>query len=159
MYSSYLRYPGYSCIDFLRNSIAVKVIRIVLSTVVALLLFCLSAFGHTVVHANTESTTLTIQPKRCIALQQGQSCFATLTFTWNTPDSGEYCLFDIRQPDSLVCWAGNSLTTFRQKFESDRNVTYEIRLKSDNRPLAKAVVKISWVYKSNNSSTSRWRVF
>lgn len=110
-------------------------------------------------HATERAVTLSVKPSRCVALQQGLSCFATLVFKWTTPESGDFCLYDERQQDPLLCWTGDSVQTYRQEFESATNVNFEIRLKSDNSSLAKTVVKISWVYKSNNSSTSRWRVF
>jgi len=116
-------------------------------------------FTPYIARADSFSSTLSVTPNRCIALQQGQSCFATLKFHWTTPPSGEFCLFDERRKDPLVCWIGNSITTHVQTFESDKNVGYDIRLKSNNESLADVLVKISWVYKSNNSSTSRWRLF
>lgn len=112
-----------------------------------------------ITHAENPIEDLTVKPDRCIGLQQGQVCFAKLKFTWTTPASGEFCLFDERRADPLVCWIGRSKSTFSQKFESNKNVTYEIRLKNNSEALAQALVKVSWVYKSNNSSTSRWRLF
>lgn len=110
-------------------------------------------------HADSHFSILTVKPDRCIGLQQGQVCFETLTFTWTTPGTGEYCLFDERQANPLVCWVGDSEQVFTQKFESNINVNYEIRLKNNQNPLAQALVKVSWIYKSNTSSTSRWRLF
>jgi len=112
-----------------------------------------------ITHADSVSSTLTVKPSRCIALQQGQKCFATLKFQWTTPASGEFCLYDERQPDPIVCWVGTTIKAYKQKFESNKNVNYEIRLKMSEQPLARALVKISWIYKSNTSSTSRWRLF
>jgi len=110
-------------------------------------------------NADNSSSSLSVKPNRCIALQQGQTCYSTLDFRWKTPTTGEYCLFDERQTKPLVCWTGNTMDSFRQKFKSDKNVNYEIRLKLGDQTLANALVKISWVYKSNTSSTSRWRLF
>lgn len=105
------------------------------------------------------SSILAIQPNRCIALQQGQTCFATLNFNWTTPATGNFCLFDERQREPLLCWSGNTVTTYTLKFASAVNVKYELRLESGNTPLAQTMIKVSWVYKSNNASTSRWRMF
>jgi len=112
-----------------------------------------------ITHADNQSASLSVKPDRCIGLQQGQVCFATLKFKWTTPASGEFCLFDEHRADPLVCWIGDSETTFVEPFESNVNVNYEIRLKSSDEPVAQALVKVSWVYKSNTSSTSRWRLF
>jgi len=109
--------------------------------------------------ADKLSATLTIEPSRCIALEQGQTCFAGLKFRWTNPATGEYCLFDERQRDPLVCWKGRTVTSYTLEFKSNKNVSYDIRLKLSDQSLAQALVKISWVYKSNTSSTSRWRLF
>ena len=109
--------------------------------------------------ADTDTATLTVEPGRCIALQQGQTCYANVSLSWTTPIDGEYCVFDDRQTAPILCWNGNSVTSYRVAFESNKNVRYEIRNKSDNQLMAQALVKISWVYKSNTSSTSRWRLF
>jgi hypothetical protein len=112
-----------------------------------------------ITHADSQTSSLTVKPDRCIGLQQGQTCFTTLKFKWTTPAAGEFCLFDERSTDPLVCWVGDSKTSFSQPFESNLNVIYEIRLKSNDEPLAQVLVKVSWVYKSNLSTTSRWRLF
>lgn len=116
-------------------------------------------FASGTIIADKLSATLAIEPSRCIALQQGQACFANLKFQWTNPAPGDYCLFDDRQRDPLLCWAGNTITSYKLQFKARKNVSYEIRKKSGDQPLAQALVKISWVYKSNTSSTSRWRLF
>lgn len=116
-------------------------------------------FGVEFSYADTSTSSLTVKPSRCIALQQGQTCYATLKFQWTTPATGEFCLFDERQTEPLACWVGNQVVSYKQQFESDKNVNYEIRLKMSEQSVAQALVKISWVYKSNTSSTSRWRLF
>jgi len=109
--------------------------------------------------AEESAVTLSVTPDRCIALQQGQTCYATLNFRWETPNVGEFCLFSQAQSDPIVCWVGSSPLPYRHEFASDENVNYEIRLKKAKEVLARTLVKISWVYKSNTKSTSRWRLF
>lgn len=123
------------------------------------LVCCMGICYMGVCYADSLSSSLTVKPNRCIALQHGQTCFATLDFQWATPTIGEYCLFDERQTKPLVCWTGDTMDSFKLKFNSDKNVNYEIRLKLSEQTLAVALVKISWIYKSNTSSTSRWRLF
>jgi len=131
-----------------------------LISMVAFRLFAIAlVFASGVARADSLAYTLAIEPNRCIALQQGQVCYADLKFQWKTPATGEYCLYDERPSDPLLCWMGNTVTVYKQKFSSRKNVNYEIRLKSSEQPLAQATVKVSWIYKSNTSSTSRWRLF
>jgi len=109
--------------------------------------------------ADNVSPSLGVKPNRCIALHQGQTCYANLSFRWNTPATGEYCLFDDRKSDPLVCWTGNSRLTYKHEFVADSNVVYDIRIRNEQQSLSQAMVKISWVYKSNTESNSRWRLF
>ena len=136
-----------------------SIMKLVLKRLGFCLFFCMDVCCMGVCYADSSTSSLTVKPNQCIALQQGQSCYATLHFQWVTPASGEYCLFDERQTKPLVCWTGNTMGSFKQKFKSDENVNFEIRSKLSEQALADALVKISWVYKSNTSSTSRWRLF
>ena len=135
---------------------SLSIMKLVLKRLGFCLVFCMGVCRMGECYADS---SLTVKPNQCIALQQGQTCYATLNFQWATPTTGEYCLFDHRQTKPLVCWSGNTMDAFTQKFQSDENVNFEIRLKSSEQALADALVKISWVYRSNTSSTSRWRLF
>ncbi len=123
------------------------------------LLGCYLCCCISVTNADNSSTSLTVKPERCIALQQGQTCYVRLSFKWITPTTGEYCLFDESRTKPLVCWSGNATDSYKLMFRSDKNVNYQIRSKLGEQTLAEALVKISWIYKSNTSSTSRWRLF
>jgi len=114
-------------------------------------------FGH--VSAQSSSSQLSVKPDRCIALHQGQICYANLVFQWHTPETGEYCLFDDRVSDPLTCWTGDEKVKYKHEFAADKNVVYDIRARSDQQSLSQTLVKISWVYKSNKKSNSRWRLF
>lgn len=110
-------------------------------------------------NADNSSNTMTVKPNRCIALQQGHTCYATLSFQWAAPVSGEYCLYDEHKSDPIICWVGSALMDYKHEFASDKNVIYDVRLKINQQSLSQTLVKISWVYKSNTKSTSRWRLF
>jgi len=111
------------------------------------------------IKADQGSTKFSVRPARCIALHQGQTCYATLKFQWKTPRGSEYCLFDTRLDNPLLCWKGRGSSEHRLEFASDKNVSYEIRDVQSQQTLSDALVKISWVYKSNRKATSRWRLF
>jgi len=110
-------------------------------------------------HADSSSSTLTVKPSRCIALQKGQTCYATLSFNWTTPADGEYCLFDEHMEKPMICWTGNTLLAYNHEFKSKKNVNYHIRLRQGQLSISSTLVKISWVYKPNTKNTSRWRLF
>lgn len=111
------------------------------------------------VFADNSAPSLSVRPDRCIALHQGQTCYASLAFRWNTPATGEYCLFDDRKSEPLICWIGDRRVAFKHEFVADRNVVYDIRTRNGQQSLSQVLVKISWVYKSNTESNSRWRLF
>jgi len=111
------------------------------------------------VSADSNAPMLVVKPDRCIGLHQGQTCYANLAFRWQTPVTGEYCLFDDRMPEPLICWAGNERSAYNYEFAADKNVVYDIRTRLDQQSISQALVKISWVYKSNTKSSSRWRLF
>jgi len=134
-------------------------IRLTMVKLLFLLFMAIGLFSPMSVVADDERASLTVKPNRCIALQQGQACFADLKFQWSKLADGEYCLFDSRKQEPLVCWAGNSRSSYKQQFNSRKNVSYEIRSRLGDRLFAQAMVKISWIYKSNNESASRWRLF
>lgn len=126
---------------------------------VKMILFALFALLPFSVHAQSETDLFNVKPNRCIALHQGQTCFMSVRFEWQTPETGDYCLFDDFNSSPLICWSGNGLASFRHEFESSKNVVYEIREKQNQQLILQTLVKISWVYKSNNRSKSRWRLF
>jgi len=111
------------------------------------------------VFADSNVSSLSVKPNRCIALHQGQTCYMSLSFQWKTPATGEYCLFDDRKSNPLICWIGDRRLSFKHEFVADSNVVYDIRARNERKSLSQALVKISWVYKSNTESNSRWRLF
>jgi len=130
----------------------------VMRNVLKLLVLC-PLLSLTNSYAENQNISLSVKPNRCIALHQGQTCYATLKFKWTTPNDNEYCLFSDLHESSIVCWIGSTLLRYEYDFKSDKNVMFDIRVKQNQQPLAQALVKISWIYKSNTKSTSRWRLF
>lgn len=101
----------------------------------------------------------TARPDRCIALNQGQVCYQTVTFIWQTLEGANYCLYRQMLPEPLVCWSGNRMSTYTLEFVSDSNVVYAIRNEGEATILSEVEVEVAWVYTSNRKSFSRWRLF
>jgi len=128
---------------------------LVLRVIIVGLIFSLPA----ILFADSLTTQLSVKPDRCIALYQGQVCYQTVTFHWQTPEYGEYCLFIQNQANPLLCWMGDQRNTYAQEFKSKQSVVYEIRTKGSKEILFETKVKVAWVYKSNRKSNSGWRLF
>lgn len=109
--------------------------------------------------AAPEPAGFSAQPDRCIALHQGQVCYQQVTFNWNTPSSGEYCLFQLELPEALTCWNGNQQTSQRIDFASSSSLVYQIRGRGQNEVVSQVTVEVAWVYRSSRKSFSRWRLF
>ncbi len=111
------------------------------------------------VSADDQPIEFDVKPNRCIALHQGQTCYQKLTFHWQTPASGEYCLFQNSKAEPVTCWAGREKKSFIQAFESDSSIIYQIRIKDQTGNLSTVTVKVAWVYRSSRKSASGWRLF
>ena len=125
-------------------------------SVIAAFAFSL-AFGAKA--ATPEQFGFTAQPDLCIALHQGQVCYQQVTFTWNTPAMGEYCLYQLEQPEALTCWNGNQQSSYDIDFASSSSLTYQIRVQGQEAVLSQVVVEVSWVYRATRKSFTRWRLF
>ncbi len=111
------------------------------------------------VYSEPKNISLSVKPNRCITLNQGQSCYQKLLFTWSTPETGEYCLYQGVNANELICWQGNQIHSFALDFESEQNQYYFIQSKESPEVLAKVQVKVAWIYKSRRGKTSNWRLF
>jgi len=128
-------------------------------TLIVRLILAISVSMPFALYGNAEEPSLTINPSRCIALHEGQICYVNLKIEWKSLPLDEYCLFDERYDEPLVCWQGNELASYVYDFNAKANVNFIIRNKGEGEEQVKALVRISWVYKSNNKNTSRWRLF
>ena len=119
----------------------------------------LSLCGATAVSAKEYKESLTLEPKQCVALTQGQQCYVDVSLTWRSPERGNYCLFSTQQSKPLICWTGESTGRFSQEFESDKNVVYTLRLQGSDRDRATQLLKVTWVHQKKGQPRLRWRIF
>ena len=109
--------------------------------------------------STTESIKLNVRPITCVALHKGQTCHKNLIFSWSTLPAGRYCLHSSDNLNPLRCWQHNAKTSLTAGYKSAREVRYELRVENSDTPLAHAVVKTSWVYRTSRRSSSGWRLF
>ena len=102
---------------------------------------------------------LKAEPNRCITLHQGQVCYQQVTFSWQTPNDGQFCLHSELSQTALTCWQGATQTGYNYTFEASESTYFEIRPKGEDQVLGRIKVQVAAVYKTSTRSHSRWRLF
>ncbi|WP_440055425.1 DUF3019 domain-containing protein [Pseudoalteromonas sp. T1lg65] len=97
-------------------------------------------------------------PNKCVALNQGRTCYADVTLSVNAPEVGDYCLRESGSKKILQCWA--NVTSFEYLFEfgSEESVSYELISKQQRDVLAVTTIEVNWVHKVRVKKR-RWRLF
>lgn len=103
-----------------------------------------------------KQSILTIQPQKCVAMREGQTCFINLEINWTLEATGNYCLYASNQNEPLRCWYDARSGIFKTEFSNNKNTVFY--LKNEQNELAQVELKMAWVYKRKRSSVS-WRVF
>lgn len=101
----------------------------------------------------------TATPSQCVALHKGQTCYQDITFQWQTPDKGRFCLESSKNKQRLTCWNGKEIQQYRHSFKSNASAVFSLIHHGDNRPIANVKVVVTWVYKAPKQSQSGWRLF
>ena len=107
--------------------------------------------------------TFSVQPQQCVTLRQGRDCFATIKVQWQKQTEQSLCLYQVskRQPknkDKIICWSKNNKGQTSVEFESNDNLTYQLRTLKDDYLLAEKEVMVSWLH-TNTTKRRRWRLF
>ena len=104
-----------------------------------------------------------LSPERCIALNEGQTCYQTVTVTWQTDTAGDYCLMSEKMTLALVCWENSRQGKAKMEFASSETVTFRLRLTdTDNQTtyvVAQADIIVTWVYSDTKRRRNSWRLF
>jgi hypothetical protein len=131
-----------------------------LRAVLALLLSLSAVLAEKAFAETTANMSMT--PDRCVAMTEGQTCYQTVTVTWQSTELESYCLYEENQNEPLVCWDKTKTGEAKIAFESAESVTYRLRLKS--RPEAKKLIAehnvlVTWVYSKTKRRRNSWRLF
>ncbi|MFT5277102.1 MAG: hypothetical protein ACI97K_001240 [Glaciecola sp.] len=133
------------------HSKATKSLNIFIAFVISILSINASA-------SETEGV-ISISPKQCIALNQGNLCYLDIEITWSLQEQGNYCLFSSQQESSLQCWQGKRVGDFAREIVAKENVVFSLKPQNSKIILGSAKLEMAWVYKKNNRSHSTWRMF
>lgn len=104
-----------------------------------------------------ETTTLKAKPQKCVTLNEGRTCFANVSFTWQTNLPEELCLIQKAPQKIIRCFKKSNLSSVKFEFESNKTMTYQL-LNKQNNVLAETKIEVNWVYESSPRKR-RWRVF
>ncbi|MBL4942329.1 MAG: DUF3019 domain-containing protein [Colwellia sp.] len=110
-----------------------------------------------------QSVKLTVSPKQCIAMQQGQSCYLQVNVTFQANILDDYCLYLSTQPTALQCWKKVKQAEYSYAFDSNIDVEFFIKTQAkmpkQANLLAQAKVKIAWVHEKKGKPRMSWRLF
>lgn len=132
-----------------------------LRMIAALLLAVVATLGEDAL-AQTQGE-LTLTPERCVAMNEGQTCYQTVTVRWQTNQIADYCLYLQDDPEPLVCWEDVRQGRSRVEFVSDMSLIYRLVLTpatdSEQQEVAQATLTVSWVYGDSKKRRNSWRLF
>lgn len=130
----------------------------------AILALLLSLSATLIERAFAETTAeLTFQPDRCVALNEGQVCYQTLSVNWQSDTLGDYCLFEEGVSQALMCWQDAQAGRASLEFAAEANRTYQLRLQvmpdQTLQLMAEHEVIVTWVYSKTKKRKNSWRLF
>jgi len=102
---------------------------------------------------------LSVTPEKCVALHKGQTCYLDVSFQWQAPKAGSYCLHNVTLDKRLNCWQSQRAGEFKLDFQSAEDHQFALRTLHSKADLAQAKVVVAWVYKSSKRAKSSWRLF
>ncbi|MCG9759068.1 MULTISPECIES: DUF3019 domain-containing protein [Pseudoalteromonas] len=97
-------------------------------------------------------------PSKCVALNQGRTCYADVKVTVNAPTEGDYCIRESLSKKILQCWAKTDTFKYELDFSSDESLSYELISKQSRDVLAVTTIEVNWVHKVKIKKR-RWRLF
>lgn len=108
---------------------------------------------------NNSSITLSLKPKECVVLKEGDKCYADVTVRWKANASSSLCLY--RAPDEiqLTCWNNQNEGQFTDKLVMQEPVDYYLATADGTKILEKETLHLFWVHKKSNRPNSTWRLF
>lgn len=105
---------------------------------------------------------LSLKPERCVALNEGQTCYQNVTVNWQSRVPANYCLFEESSKTPIVCWENAIEGEVKVEFASETNQTYRLYLsKTPTKKdlAAETEMVVTWVYSDTKKRRNRWRLF
>jgi len=109
--------------------------------------------------SNDHNYELEVIPTKCLAVEQGKYCYATVKIKWQALKKNDYCLFSSMSKAVLQCWSHESKGNMQLDLKTKNNVLFFLRIKHSDKILISKAMKVVWVYKKNSRSFTTWRMF
>ncbi|HTF94564.1 MAG TPA: DUF3019 domain-containing protein [Cellvibrio sp.] len=105
------------------------------------------------------SITLSLKPKECVVLKEGDKCYASVKIKWSSKNARAICLY--RTPDQiqLECWESVNEGQFTEDLVMVEPVEYYLIPTNGSEILTSETVNLSWVHGKSNRPEHTWRLF
>jgi Protein of unknown function (DUF3019) len=127
--------------------------------IITLFLFCIfkNSFAESEILKN--AVVLSIKPKECVVLKQGDKCYAKVKIDWQLDSPGSFCLVRTPGDIQLQCWKGEREGSFSENLVMNESVDYYLVDADTSAILVKKSLTLSWVYEKSTRSEHTWRLF
>lgn len=102
-------------------------------------------------------THLQVKPAKCVALNEGRTCFANVVFSWQSPEKQSLCIYQKQPKKKIACWHSPAKQEIAFKFKSNQSQIYQL-INQEDIILAETMIEVNWVYDAGPRKR-RWRVF
>jgi hypothetical protein len=100
-----------------------------------------------------------LKPARCVALHEGQACYAKLRFNWQLAQPRAVCIKLSDSAQSMNCWPVAQQGIWQVEFESERSREFLLVERDSEIVLGRASFTVAWVYDAKSRRQSHWRIF
>lgn len=109
-----------------------------------------------------ETAQLSLKPARCVAMNEGQTCYQTVAINWQADAIADYCLYQQGTEKPIFCWQQTAKGKTKVEFANSENLRYRLmmKLKADTwMEKAHAEMIVTWVYSKTKKRKNSWRLF
>lgn len=117
-----------------------------------------STVSEPLAEQTTSDVHFSLSPSKCVALNEGRTCFADVAFTLNLPDQREYCVREMGQATPIGCWRASETVKYLHSFAHSTTTTYELVDRARGDVISSQSIEVNWVHKIQTKKR-RWRLF
>lgn len=114
--------------------------------------------GNAARATNTGMPEFSLSPSKCVALNEGRTCFADVSFSLTLPDQREYCVREMGEVTPIGCWRAAETVSYLYSFAQSASTTYELVDRAKGAVIATQTIEVNWVHKIQTKKR-RWRLF
>lgn len=109
--------------------------------------------------SHKDQITLSLKPKECVVLKEGDKCYASINVKWKASEPGSFCLFRKPNEVKLQCWKDVSEGQFTENLVMDIQVDYYLVRADSPEILSREKITLSWVHRKSSRPEHTWRIF